>query len=182
MMKKKECYCNECKDGACFHCIERAQKSIPIFVFGILIIIVIAMASCTTQRKCNRMYPPEVKTIIERHTETIIKDTLLPGATVYHTIQRDSLITMTVDKWTVIRDTSGLAELRLYRDAYGNLLAACEAKDRSVEKTKTIKKENSKKIEVKKNEINFWDKMLFFLSGVGLAGIVIAIRRWSRRD
>lgn len=115
--------------------------------FYFLAILAILFSSCVTQKRCSEKFPPQVVIEKEHTIETIRKDSLLPGATVTHTIVKDSLVLLPVNKWRVIRDTSGLAELRYYKDAYGNILAQCQATDRMVEKIEQRVKEQLKSTE-----------------------------------
>ena len=86
------------------------------------------LIGCTTQSKCNRLFPPS-----EKHfTTTIIRqrDSLLPGAI----IEKQTPVYIPGEKESkIIRfsDTSGLAELRFYyNEQLKNWVAVCEAKER----------------------------------------------------
>jgi hypothetical protein len=157
-------------------------------IFLILIglaLIALVMSSCATQKRCDAKFPPEVREIHTHSTETIRKDSVLPGATVTHTIYNDSLVLMPVNKWTVIRDTAGLAELRIYKDAYGNLLAQCEAADRTIEKIRVLEKELSQtRSQAVKTEYQtpWYLVPLVWIGGISLLILLLRLgRRWFDR-
>lgn len=92
---------------------------------ALLFISIALLTSCVTKQKCDSMFPPQVNT-----TTTIIqRDSVIQGATVYDTLRLSSFHEYPVDRWVTVKDTAGRAELRFMRDAYGNLIASCEAKD-----------------------------------------------------
>ena len=101
----------------------------------IITFLLFSTIGCISKQKCLDKYPPTVETITNHTKEIIIKDSLLQGATVYNTIYKDSIAYYPAYQWRVIKDTSGLAELRIMKDAMGNIIAECVAKDRNVEKT-----------------------------------------------
>lgn len=111
-------------------------KGMGLF-FLLAVLLTLSMCqSCITKKKCESKFPPVTNTIIENNTETIIKDTILPGATVYNTIHKDSIIFMEKYKWITVKDTSGIAQLRYMIDEYGNIIAECEANAREIAKYK----------------------------------------------
>ena len=91
----------------------------------ILIILVVILQSCITQEKCNERFPPQVKEI--RETTYVKRDSVIPGAIIRDTLTLESIQYLKDVK--IIKDTTGRAELRLYKDAYGRLIAECQAKD-----------------------------------------------------
>lgn len=143
-----------------------------IFIIICLLMLSMMFTGCVTQKRCDAKFPPVVHTHTEHTTEIIRKDSILPGATVTHTIYHDSIIKMPVNQWRIIRDTSGLAELRFYKDAYGNIVAQCEANERMIEKMQQLVRElvssTETKVQVVK-EAPLWIKiMLVILSAAWL--------------
>lgn len=92
----------------------------------IILLSILILSSCITADKCYQRYPP--KEIVSSNTTTIIRDSILPGSTVYDTIDIHHFNT----SLKIIRDTSGLTELRIFKDAYGKLYIQCQSKDRIV--------------------------------------------------
>lgn len=123
---------------------------------------------CVSQKNCNRKFPAESK-IVE--TKEIIKEyKLLPGSTVTDTLWYEKIVQMPVNKWIVKKDTSGLAELRLYKDANGQLIAQCEANERAIEQIKEIIKSTETKVIVK--EIKYTPKWKGTLIWILLIGVI----------
>lgn len=91
----------------------------------ILIILVVILQSCITQEECTKRFPPQVKEI--RETTYVKRDSVIPGAIIRDTLTLESIQYLKDVK--IIKDTTGRAELRLYKDAYGRLIAECQAKD-----------------------------------------------------
>ncbi len=109
------------------------------------IIILFFISSCTTQQP----------TIINNEKETVIikRDSIIKGSTVYDTITIDKV----TNNVTIIRDSLGRTELRYFKDAYGRLIAECEAKDLTVEWLEKYVKENKTEIHtVEKKYIPSW--------------------------
>lgn len=98
------------------------------------IIILFFISSCTTQQP----------TIINNEKETVIikRDSIIKGATVYDTITLENV----TNKVTIIKDSLGRTELRYFKDAYGRLVAECEAKDLTVEWLEKYVKENKTEV------------------------------------
>jgi hypothetical protein len=66
---------------------------------------------------------------------------------------------MPVNKWHYIKDTNGIASLRWYKDAYGNIQMQCDANSRLVElvrKEMKVKDSTNSKTIVEKKVIPFW--------------------------
>lgn len=125
----------------------------------IMTFLLLSTIGCISKQKCLDKYPPTVETITNHTKEIIIKDSLLQGATVYNTIYKDSIAYYPAYQWRVIKDTSGLAELRIMKDAMGNIIAECTAKDRNVENTHVSDNTNTsttKNSIVEKKYIPFW--------------------------
>lgn len=118
------------------------RAGIFLIIIG-LSICLFTLSGCVTQKRCSEKFPPEVKEVHTHTIETVRKDSILQGATITNVIYRDSLVMMPVNQWKVIRDTSGLAELRFYKDAYGNIVAQCQATDRMVEQLRQVIRDSS---------------------------------------
>lgn len=109
------------------------------------IIILFFISSCTTQQP----------TIINNEKETVIikRDSIIKGLTVRDTITIDKV----TNNVTIIRDSLGRTELRYFKDAYGRLVAECEAKDLTVEwLEKYVKEKKTKVINIDKKYIPSW--------------------------
>jgi hypothetical protein len=109
------------------------------------IIILFFISSCTTQQP----------TIINNEKETVIikRDSIIKGSTVRDTITIDKV----TNNVTIIRDSLGRTELRYFKDAYGRLVAECEAKDLTVEWLEKYVKEKKTEIHtVEKKYIPWW--------------------------
>jgi hypothetical protein len=109
------------------------------------IIILIFISSCTTQQP----------TIINNEKETVIikRDSIIKGSTVRDTITIDKV----TNNVTIIRDSLGRTELRYFKDAYGRLVAECEAKDLTVEwLEKYVKEKKTEIINIEKKYIPSW--------------------------
>lgn len=109
------------------------------------IIILIFLGSCTTQQP----------TIINNEKETVIikRDSIIKGASIRDTITIDKV----TNNVTIIRDSLGRTELRYFKDAYGRLVAECEAKDLTVEwLEKYVKEKKTEVINIPKKYIPSW--------------------------
>jgi hypothetical protein len=109
------------------------------------IIILFFISSCTTQQP----------TIINNEKETFIikRDSIIKGSTVRDTITIDKV----TNNVTIIRDSLGRTELRYFKDAYGRLVAECEAKDLTVEwLEKYVKEKKTEIINIEKKYIPSW--------------------------
>lgn len=73
--------------------------------------------------------------------QTVYRDTILPGATVTQFVTDTFFSTMPINRIIVKKDTSGRAEVRIYRDALNRLQIECEAKDRAAQ----LKESNTSK-------------------------------------
>lgn len=85
-------------------------------------IIIFAIIGCNPRVWCERNYPP-IPNIERVRVDSLI---FTPGATVYDTINLNSRDTLFHER--LIIDSTGRAQLRIYKDAYGRLIANCEAK------------------------------------------------------
>lgn len=152
-------------------------KKFSILLIGafFIMLILVMFSGCVTQKKCNAKFPPVTEIKTEHTKETIIRDSLLPGATIYHTIYKDSIQFYPEYKWRVIKDTSGLAELRIMRDAHGNITATCEATEQLISRMEVIESKVDTKSESKvivESHIPGWIWMIFGL----MIGAIIYLR------
>lgn len=109
------------------------------------IIILLLLTNCTTK------HPVIINN--EKETTIIKRDSLIKGATIYDTIRFETV----TDKITIIKDSTGRAELRYYKDAYGRLIAECRANDLTVEWLEKYVKEQKTEIHtVEKKYIPSW--------------------------
>lgn len=132
-------------------------------IWRVFIVLLVTLPGCVTQKRCNAKFPPAVEFHTEHTKETIVKDSLMPGATVYNTVFKDSIAYYPAYQWKVIRDTSGLTELRVMRDAYGNLMLQCETNDRLATRVEVLesKKDTEKKTVVKTEKETPWYNWIF---------------------
>lgn len=121
------------------------EEDLLVIGFWVLIIffLVFNLSGCTTQKRCNAKFPPTIETITNHTTEVIRRDSVIQGASVTNTIYKDSIVLMPVNKWHYVKDTSGIASLRWYKDAYGNIQMQCDANSRLVELVRKEMKVNS---------------------------------------
>jgi len=131
-----------------------------IIAFWLIVIFILMNTfGCVSEKRCNAKFPPTVETITNHTTEVIRRDSLIQGASVTNTIYKDSIVFMPVNKWHYIKDTNGIASLRWYKDAYGNIQMQCDANSRLVEMVRKEMKinnsTNSKKV-VEKKVVPFW--------------------------
>ena len=120
--------------------------------------LLLVLQSCITQEQCNKRYPPQVKEI--RETTYYKRDSVIPGSKVTDTLRITDI--QYLDKTRIIRDTTGRTELRLYKDAYGRLIAECEAKGISIEwLEKVVKNATTEVHTVKKKYIPWWIWVIF---------------------
>jgi hypothetical protein len=85
---------------------------------------------------------------------------------VYNTIYKDSIAYYPAYQWRVIKDTSGMAELRIMKDAMGNIIAECVAKDRKVEKTHVSDSVDSSTVKTKvvvEKKMVWWGYLIIIL-------------------
>jgi hypothetical protein len=96
-------------------------------------LLLLLLTSCVTERKCNRLFPPTVEK--ETITTVIRRDSTIQGEKVTDVIHLHdtTVIRYITNNVTVRESASGMAELRYWKDAYGNLVMECESKDRQIE-------------------------------------------------
>lgn len=134
--------------------------------------VILAFTGCAPTRKaCETNYGP--CGVMSERERIVYKDTTiyLPGATVTQVLT-DSLIKHTV---TVVADSTGRAELRYWRNKYGQIVASCTAlKDTLYLKEKhTITEREKGQPQAAQGGIN-WQSLL----GGGIAGIVLLGAAW----
>lgn len=137
------------------------EDDLLVLGFWILIVflLIFGLNGCVTAKKCNSKFPPTIETITNHTTEIIRRDSLIQGASVTNTIYKDSIVLMPVNKWQYIKDTNGIASLRWYKDAYGNIQMTCDANSRLVEmvrKEMKVKDSTNSKSIVEVKSIPFW--------------------------
>lgn len=149
-------------------------KKISILLIGafFIMMIMVMFSGCITQKKCNAKFPPVTEIKTEHTKETIIRDSLLPGATIYHTIYKDSIQFYPEYKWKVIRDTSGLAELRIMKDAHGNITATCEATEQLISRMEVIESKVDSKTEVTHQTDWYIPGWIWMILGIMLSAII----------
>lgn len=106
--------------------------------------LAVTLSSCVTQRRCNRLYPPEV--IRHDSVYTYRQDSIIPGASVVDTFTIKEFRNVPVNRWISVPDTSGRAELRMLKTINGELIAECVAKDQSINKIKELISQKSKEV------------------------------------
>lgn len=143
---------------------QRISRGLLLMLVLFYLTLIIIGTGCVTEKRCNAKYPPQVETITNHTKEIIRKDSILEGATIINTIYKDSIVMMPVNQWRIIKDTSGKAELRYYKDAYGNISAQCIANSQMIEKLRQIESKGYYKGETKvitKKEVPTWFWWLF---------------------
>lgn len=127
-----------------------------------IVLIWILGSGCMSQERCLEKFPPSVKTVTEK--QIIIRDSIISGATITKVIKRDSLIQLPGEMRTYI-DTSGKAELTFFRNAYGDLVVKCEAKDQTIKALNKEVRESDKEIQVHTKEVKFVPWWIYVLIG-----------------
>lgn len=137
-----------------------------LYIWGVAILTMLTtLTACNPRVWCERNYPPIPS------FERIRVDSLIftPGATVYDTVNfRDTLF-----HERVIVDSTGRASLKLVRDAYGNLLARCDAlpDTKTITNERTIIKENQP-IHTTTESHQWWKTALAVTCPLALAGLL----------
>ncbi len=117
-----------------------------IFCF-ILVVVLMVTAGCTTQEKCNRLFPcPQVNSSFDSSSHSV-QDTTIKGGKVgvsYTQQELDSALKNAklvptgniingvpeMRKAIIIKDASGNTEMQIWKDDFNRLSFSCEAKDR----------------------------------------------------
>lgn len=135
--------------------------------FITLALTLLCLASC---RRC-----PELAALsTERITEIKYRDTIIAGATLRDTVH-DTILQI-LPKYRVITkvDSNSRAELRYWKDMYGNLIIQCQALSQKAQlsdtvtstKTEIVKKENSKFFNLNTLGIVFTAVLLIIMVGI----------------
>jgi|GEM_PF-2660160 len=125
--------------------------------FAILIAL-LSLLSCRQQKVLSSN--TETLRIVEVETER--KDTLLPGFTIRTQFAIPEIIEREVHDTLTIIDPETEAELKLWKDNYGNLVAVCDDKDQVIERLReSIVKSSSesKEIVLEKDTKTWWQKL-----------------------
>jgi hypothetical protein len=129
-------------------------------------IALVFITSCVTKEKCYERFPPQVKEV--RETTFVQRDSVIPGAIIRDTIRLDSIAY--IQNFKIIKDTTGRAELRLYKDAYGRLIAECEAKGIDIKWLEQVIKDSKVEVnEIEKRYIPWW---IWVVLGLLLPGTI----------
>lgn len=110
----------------------------------LILFLLFILSSCVTQQRCFEKFGSNEHTV----TTHTYKDTTIyvQGATVRDTLKLTECKTEFYPH--IITDSTGKAQLRWYKDAYGNLVASCTAlKDTLYLKQEIITKNNTKYVE-----------------------------------
>jgi hypothetical protein len=100
-----------------------------------LILPLLLLTSCITERKCNRLFPPTVTVRVD--TVHVPYQVEIPGETLHDTIRlRDSVVIRELTERVTVRE-GDKTELRYWIDAYGNLVIECEAKEQILDLVRT---------------------------------------------
>lgn len=140
----------------------------------LLVLFGLVLCSCNMKQYCDDRFPPSERIEIK---ETIIRhDSILPGAVVYDTLvwhhYHDSLVA--IPKYKIIRDSSGLAELRYQVDRYGRLLMQCSANPRVLE---VIERHlNTVQTQVDEVKVPFIPWWLYLLIGLLVLALLVSLK------
>lgn len=137
-----------------------------LFYVYLPLLLMLLGTGCNPRVWCARNYPP-IPTIERIRVDSLV---ITPGATVYDTLifnQKDTLF-----RERVIIDSTGRAQLRIFKDAYGRLIAACEAKPDTITVTneRVIIREAAAPIVAESKP--FWEKASIYVS---IAAIIMLI-------
>lgn len=161
-----------------------------IHVLRAIMIVVALAAVCTVLSlftSCRRpVVPAATNTITSTFTERI-RDTFIPPASVSAPVP---IIQpgQTVYRPYVITDTTGRAALSFYRDAYGQLVARCEATEQRlagalVERTSTAI--NKEAVPLAQQLRSTWQELPWWLRWAAVAALFFQVTKpaheWIRR-
>ena len=123
----------------------------------------VLFSSCITQERCAKKFPPT--THLQEIITEIVKDSIIPSASVLDTFLITEIIELPVDRWITVRDTSGKAELRLMRNKYNELIVECQKKEeiisnQTIERNTTNKKDQLRTVYLTPK----WAKYLLVIS------------------
>ena len=136
-----------------------------------LLLPLILLSSCGLLKKCPEVYLTDsVKTTIVYH------DTIIQGNMVFDTLTEETIKYLPKYKTVVKRDTSGLVELRYYKDAYGQLIVDCEAKDKKLKTVqKTLENTKTRVVIETKEKIPWW--IWLIVGGLGIAFFAVLFKK-----
>ena len=154
--------------------------------FLIILTLSLTVTSCVTQRACNRKFPPQVTTITNTVTETILRDTIIyvtlpaevvtsPGDTVYidrvtglSTSRKSTLETTYASSWAQVVN--------------GILLHELEQKESEIEqrienaiRESSTHTETVKEVVKEVNVLKWWQKSLMWLGVLGVGFVVVRL-------
>jgi hypothetical protein len=134
----------------------------------LLTTLLLTTASCITERKCNRLFPPTVTVRVD--TVHVPYQVTIQGETLHDTIRlRDSVVIRELTERVTVRE-GDKTELRYWMDAYGNLVIECEAKEQILDLVRTYI--NTEKVEVRKNSVPWVLISLLLAAGIVVLGWV----------
>lgn len=115
------------------------------------ILMLVFATSCITQERCSSKFPPKEYSTVE--ITKIPKSIVLPSVSLTETLTNVLLETLKGEKPIIITDTVGRAELRLWKNKYGDLVVKCEALESRIDyeekqKNKTKYVVNEKTVQV----------------------------------
>lgn len=141
---------------------------------------IIILQACITQEKCHQKFPPIVETVTK--FDTAFSFIPVPGASITDTITLSQIRNVPVDRIIRVVDSTGRTNLLWYKDAYGQLVVECQAREDSVRaecvsKTTTIKEDHFV------SKTNGWLKFIGGLCvGIVVCAFLIVFRNGARRN
>lgn len=138
-----------------------------LFYVYLPLLLILFVTGCNPRVWCARNYPP-IPTIERIRVDSLV---ITPGATVYDTLifnQKDTLF-----HERIIVDSTGRAQLRIFKDAYGRLIAACEAKPDTtiITNERVIIREAAAPIT--KDSKPFWETASIYISVAAITIVII---------
>ncbi len=119
-------------------------------------LLILLQACCPKKELIER----DFSRILERE----IKDTLIPGFTIRTSFPVTQIDSFPVNVIRTIPAANGSGELRIWRDAYGNLQAECESKDKQISSlVREIERIRESKNSYTITKPNFFDRLGIFL-------------------
>lgn len=149
----------------------KGESARKIIMLILLFIAFALLFGCRTHKDTERIY-------IKQY-ETIQKDSLLDGFTIKPRIPFTVFDTIAVGEPIIVRDTSGRGELKLWRDAYGNLVAECEGNERLITKLREKISESDTRTETTTKTITVTPRWAWWLLGVFV--VYLAWHLWLKR-
>lgn len=125
----------------------------------ILLLAVFLVIGCKNQKVLSST--SESVRFVEVQTER--KDSLLPGFNIRGQLTVPEVIDLSTHDTIIIEDPNTKAQLRIWKDAYGNLVAECEDKDQIIEKLRESiieKSTESKAVVIEKDTRSWWQKLI----------------------